>query len=256
VLDIKDNWELFVPRGLRRLMAWRTRGWAAVTANARFTAEKARLWQEVEATVIYSGVDEAFFEREPDIEEGGKAFCINLVGGIYFREYLKSFLMGVGAWAESLSPEQRSSIVVRYLGVDGRLVGEVARRCLPKIEIAIMGYLAVDRMAHYCRSAALNAYIAHSGTFHHKLLELLACGRPVMACPVESEESRDLARQASGVLLEVSDSAQVSSELTKLHRAWRSESLHPASPDAVRCYSWGDQARVLEQALADVVSLS
>ena len=34
VLDLKDNWELFVPRGLRKLMAWRIRGSAAATANA------------------------------------------------------------------------------------------------------------------------------------------------------------------------------------------------------------------------------
>lgn len=256
VLDIKDNWELYVPRGLRRLMAWRTRGWAAVTANARFTAEKARLWQEAEATVVYSGVDETFFAREPDIDESEKTFCINLIGGVYFREHLESFLKGVGAWADSLSPEQRSRIVVRYLGGDGQLVGEVAQACVPEIEITSVGYLAVDRMAHYCQGAAVNAYNTHSGTFHHKLLELLACGRPVMAYPGERDESRDLAQQTSCVLIEVSDSAQVSSELSNLHRSWLSALGQPASPDPVRRYSWADQARVLEQVLADVVSSS
>ena len=34
VLDVKDNWELYVPRGMRRLMAWRVKGWSALTANA------------------------------------------------------------------------------------------------------------------------------------------------------------------------------------------------------------------------------
>ena len=61
VLDIKDNWELYVPSGLRRLMAWRTRGWAAVTANAEFTARKANIWQRSDAAIIYSGVDDVFF---------------------------------------------------------------------------------------------------------------------------------------------------------------------------------------------------
>ena len=256
VLDIKDNWELYVPRGLRRLMAWRTRGWAALTANARFAAEKARLWQGSEATVVYSGVDESFFARGEDVDKGEKTFCINLIGGVYFREHLESFLIGLGIWVDSLAPEQRSRIVVRYLGADGQLVGEVAQRCAPKIEITRVGYLAADRMAYYCRGAAVNAYIAHSGMFHQKFLELLACGRPLMVYPVESDESRDLARQASGVLLEVSDSAQVSSKLANLHRLWLSAPGQSASPDPVRLYSWVYQARVLEQVLANVVSRS
>ena len=41
VLDIKDNPEVFIPAGLRKVMAWRTRGCAALTANAQFTADVA-----------------------------------------------------------------------------------------------------------------------------------------------------------------------------------------------------------------------
>jgi glycosyltransferase involved in cell wall biosynthesis len=256
VLDIKDNWELYVPHGLRRLMTWRTRGWAALTANARFTAEKARLWQGSEGTVVYSGVDESFFAREPDIDESQETFCINLIGSVYFKERLESFLIGLRGWADSLAPEQRSRIVVRYLGGDEALVGAVAQHCIPDIEIKCKGYVAASRMARYGRSAAVNVYIAHPGTFHHKLLELLACGRPVMACPAESDESRALARQVSGVLLEASNSAQVSSELTKLHLSWLSAPGQAASPDPVRRYSWANQATVLEKTLANVVSSS
>lgn len=254
ILDIKDNWELYVPRGLRRLMVWRTRGWAAVTANARFTAENARLWQKAEARIIYSGVDEVFFAREQNYDGSARTFCINLVGGIYFAERLESFLGGIEAWAKDLLPIQRSRVVVRYLGVNGQLVAEVAQRCLPSIKIEIMGYVGVDRMAYFCQGAVVNAYIAHPGGFHHKLLELLACGRPLVACPSESMESRDLARQASGVLLEVADSAQVSMELSRLHRSWLAAPAQPASPDQIRRYSWVNQAKVLEQVLANVVS--
>ncbi len=253
ILDIKDNWELYVPRGLRRVMAWRTRGWAAVTANARFTADKARLWQKAEARVVYSGVEDTFFARA-DIDANPNIFCINLVGGIYFADRLESFLAGVGAWEKNLSQEHRSRIVIRYLGGNGQLVAEVAQRCLPSIQVEIMGYVSTDRLAHFCQGAAVNAYIAHPGTFHHKLLELLACGRPLMAYPVETGESRDLARQASGILLEVADAAQVSAALTRLHRSWLDAPAQPSAPDPICRYSWANQAKLLEQALADIVS--
>lgn len=254
VLDIKDNWELYVPRGLRRLMAWRTRGWTTVTTNARFTADKARVWQNTRAHIVYSGIDDIFFERQPDLDANPKTFCINLVGGIYFAEHLESFLAGVETWANKLLPEQRTHIVVRYLGGDGNIVSTAARRYLPSTKIEILGYVPAERMAYYCQCAAVNVYIAHFGTFHHKLLELLACGRPLMACPNESSESRALARQASGVLLEVADSTKVSLALSRLHQSWLDVPAQPGSTDSIRIYSWANQAKMLESVLAEVVS--
>jgi len=254
VLDIKDNWELYIPRGLRRLIAWRTRGWAAVTANARFTAGKARLWQKTEARVIYSGVDEVFFQRKPTSDLGPTPFYVNLVGGIYFADRLEDFLQGIEAWSKSLSHEQRTQIKIRYLGSNGQIFNAAASRCLTAIEFETMGYVDVNRMAGLCQNAAINAYIAHPGTFHHKLLELLACGRPLMAYPAETEESRDLARQAAGVILETANAAQVTTALTKLHRAWLDVSAQPASPEPIRRYSWAIQAKLLEQVMSDFVS--
>ena len=54
VLDVKDNWELYVPRGMRRLMAWRIKGWSAITANAESTAYVAAKWHDASPAVIYS----------------------------------------------------------------------------------------------------------------------------------------------------------------------------------------------------------
>ena len=254
ILDIKDNWELYVPRGLRRVMTWRIRGWAAITANSRFAAEKARVWQRTAARVVYSGVDEAFFERGPSLEAEANQFCINVVGGIYFPSQLEALLTGIEAWAARLSPKVRGRVSVRYLGGDGKLFAEVAKRCLRVIQFEVCGYVPVKRMARLCQAAVLNAYVAHAGGFHHKLLELLACGRPVLVCPAEDEEARDLARKASAELIEAGEPAQVTVVLEKLHQTWLRAPARLNSAEAFHHYSWTGQTKALEQTLAATTS--
>lgn len=254
VLDIKDNWELYVPRGLRRVMVWRTRGWAAITANSRFTADKARIWQRAAARVVYSGVDEAFLEREPSLEAEASHFWINVVGGIYFTDQLEALLAGIESWASSLAPRMRSRASVRYLGGDGRLFDIVARRCLRAIQFEVCGYVPLKQMARLCQAAALNSYVAHAGTFHHKLLELLACGRPVLACPAEDEEARDLASKASAALFEAAEPPQIAAVLEQLHQVWLRAPTRLSSADTFHRYSWAEQAKALVQTFVATTS--
>lgn len=254
IFDIKDNWELYVPPGLRHLMVWRTRGWSAIATNAKFTADKALMWQKTKATVIYSGVDVVFFTRNDIYTE--QVFAINLLGGIYFAEHLKSFLGGIVIWLNQFSSGQRPKVKVRYLGGDTQRVSEVAK-CYSELAIEIVGYVNTNVMAKYCQDADVNVYIAHSGTFHHKLLELLACGRPIMVIPKEKQESYDLVSQVAGVLIEVKDSEAVSLYLSELYQSWLSGSNQfPVSSELIRYYSWTNQTKLLEQVLIDVVSLA
>jgi len=249
VLDIKDNWELYVPRGLGRLMAWRTGGWAALTANSCFTQEKARLWQRGDATVVYSGVDEAFFTAAGLGQPDRGQFDINLIGGLYFRDRLEALLAGIGQWAAGLAPAQRGQARLRYFGGDVRLFAEASVRADIGIAVEALGYRPVAELAQYCRNAAVNAYIAHPGTFHHKLLELLACNRPVLAFPGETEESRALARRVEGDLRTPASADAVAAELSRLHRRWQPGGAPPAAVPAIHAYAWASQAGILEQVI-------
>ena len=249
VLDIKDNWELYVPCGLRRLMVVRTSGWAALTANSRFTQEKARFWQRGEATVVYSGVDEAFFTNGLPERQDDDPFRINLIGGLYFPECLDTFLTGVNQWVAGLAPAERKRVRLCYLGGDIHLFAAAAVRLDIGIAVDALGYRPVEEMARCCRNAAVNAYIAHPGTFHHKLLELLACKRPVLAYPTESEESRYLARQLGGNLLEPCDAREVTALLDSLYRLWHSRSEPPPVFGCTHDYSWRMQTARLSNLL-------
>ena len=255
VLDIKDNWELYVPSGLRRLMAWRTRGWAAVTANAKFTADKATKWQHAQAKIIYSGVDEAFFVSSARSDVKGER-SVNLVGSLYFPEHLAVLLAGIGRWHGALPEEERRKVTVRYLGGDVAMFTTAAREWIPQIRIEARGYVPIQEMAVSCRGAAVNMYVAHHGGFHHKLLELLACGRPLLAYPGESDESRNLVRSAGGELLEPASAEQVGGMLADIFSRLPVFSQGMAADTPLRRYAWENQSRALEEVLLNAKSVS
>mgnify|MGYP003632818235 CR=1 FL=1 len=255
VLDIKDNWELYVPLGLRRFMVWRTHGASAVTSNALFTADKVKKWQHRTATVIYSGVDEAFF-HSAEASSADSIFTINIVGGLYFEQHLKTLLYGIQLWVETLDSEERGRVRLHYLGGDVQRFSEVSSQLTQNIVTKVMGYLPVNDMAAHCREAAVNAYVANRFGFHHKLLELLACDCPVMACPAESDESRRLARDVGGVLLEVADSSSVLFSLARIFETWRNKKSQQVDPRLQRRYGWPEQAGMLERVLIKATGLN
>jgi glycosyltransferase involved in cell wall biosynthesis len=260
VLDLKDNWELFVPRLLRRLMARRISGWSALTTNAVLHGARARRWLGTQAQVIYSGVDEAF------LGGGGQAagvplpsktpadakdrFVLNLVGSLYFEDRLADLLQGIAAWSRTLTASERQQVVLRYVGGD---VGMFERLIeLAGLEVACQadGYVPVPSMAVSCREAAVNMYIAHEGSFHHKLLELLASGRPVMCYPQEGSEAHMLAAGLQGELIEPLDREGTMQALRALHHRWRDGADRPAPPlELYQQYSWDSQANLLEGVL-------
>lgn len=249
VLDVKDNWELYVPRGLRQLMVWRTRGFAAVTSNARFTQRMTQRWQRANARVIYSGVEDCFLARDRCKPAG--RFEINLVGGVYFADALRTLLTGIAAWYRTLADAQRAQVRFRYLGAQGELVQRMAAEAVPGLVPELCGYVSAETMARLCRCAAVNTYTAHPGAFHHKLLELLACGRPVLACPSETEESRQLAAPAAGQLRIAATAADVAAVLRELSVSFftRGEALAPYPEGHVARYGWPAQAQLLQQVL-------
>jgi hypothetical protein len=250
VLDLKDKWDLFIPVGLRRLLAHRNRGWSAVTVNSAVNLEQAARWHRGRAEVIYSGVDDAFL-TETALPADRRCFVVNLVGSLYFPERVDEFLLGLRLWSETLDPSTRAAVELRYVGGDADMLSAAVARSGLHVAVRAEGYLPSARLAAVCRRAAVNAYVAFPGSFHHKLLELLACDRPLVAFPGESQEARDLAARVGGELLEPASAADLASTFALLHHRW----LHGARSEPVRgCdrYSWSAQAALLEETLSRV----
>lgn len=256
VLDLKDNWELYVPVPLRGAMARRLSGWCAVTANAGSTGADARRWHRAEPQVVYSGVDDAFFGAADTHvatgSEGDGRFVVNLIGSLYFSDQLQEVLCGIDHWSQRLSEADRARVQVRYIGGDTAMFTQAVQVTKLSVSSHAGGYVAIEQMAAAARSAAVNMYITHTGSFHHKLLELLASGRPVMAFPNESSESRALAAQVEGELIEPGNQEGVAAALDAIHRHWcsdRPRHAHCADQSPALRYSWNAQARQLEEVL-------
>jgi hypothetical protein len=253
ILDIKDNWELFVPSGMRRLMVWRTRGWAAVTTNAGFTAARTIRWQRTGSEVIYSGVEDAFFRVEASAFEGPSAIDIVLAGSLYFATHLGAVLNGIAQWFNSLPMNERCQVTIRYAGGDVALFEQMVKKTVPHLRAEALGYLPIQEFAHLCRRSNVNIYLAHPAGFHHKLLELLACDRPILVCPAESEESKNLAREHGGELIEAATESDVAERLSRIIRDSGNRGLRVTSAaNRIHRYTWRQQARLMEAVLLGV----
>jgi glycosyltransferase involved in cell wall biosynthesis len=220
---------------------------AAVTCNSEFQRRLVGKWLGKDAEVVYSGVDEAFFARGRPVA----ATTINIIGGIYFPLHLVTLLRGIGAWARSLSPDVRSRYRVRYLGADGERFaqGMASGDCVLPVENA--GYVPVQSMAEASREALVNAYVWHPGGFHHKLLELLAAGRPVLAVPGETGESKRLAQECGNELYVAADERSVARAIAY---AFDQPRLECRGAAGVTNYTWDAQVAKLESLLHRVVA--
>ena len=118
-------------------------------------------------------------------------------------------------------------------------------------EIDIQGYRPLPELFEALRNSLANLYVRSPKTlFHHKPIELLSCGRPVLTIHQESEEARRIAAERGGRL---SGSASSDQLARLLDAAWRSVEITPPNQKAMSRYTWDAQAEVLEQTLKRVI---
>jgi glycosyltransferase involved in cell wall biosynthesis len=253
VSDMKDSWDVFIPQPLRGLLARRFGDMAAATCNSEFNARVLSQWFSRTPTVVYSGVDRRFIEPRGELPSPTKC-RITLTGGLYEQQSVESWVAGVRTWLEQGSSVRDASVEgveIAYAGGDSRRAAQVLQPLSGLAEVRVHSYLPLPELAALCRSASVNAYIRTPKTFHHKLLELLSCGRPVLAFPGETDESRRLVAQCGGTLLTPTTEVELVAALQSLHDA--REVSQPCRVDASQ-FSWARQAEILEGVFHRVVA--
>lgn len=237
IFDDKDNPDIYVPRVARLPLARRLRGYAALQANSVLHAEAAQRWLGRTAEVIYSGVDACFFERYPAPEPARR--YVTLVGSLYYRDTVDAIL---GAIAEFNAGSGRQPVSVVHLGKQGDWL-----RNDRGVEIEVPGYVSPDEMARLCQHALANIYVFLGRTFHHKLFELLACRRPVIAYGGELRESiSEATRLHAPLAMPTTPSALVETLTAAEHFT-----LDPNMPE--RFFTWPDQAAMVEAAMRRLI---
>lgn len=244
VVDVKDNWTAFVPAGLRRHMAWRFRDAAGVTANARHHLDIAQSWLRVNrARVVYSGVADTFFEaRKASLPPGDKREIL-MIGSTYYEDRLLTFMATLRNWLAGLPSEERSGIRFVYAGSDVERVRAAISRTGLECEAELCGQLPIGELARRAGASFANSYLWAPFTFHHKLLELLVAGRPVLAFPGEHAESRELAAQCTTPFFACDSPAELKSAL---QQAWANRGGREVNGELAPPWRWDELAEGLE----------
>jgi hypothetical protein len=237
IFDDKDNPDLYVPRPARHLLAWRLRGFGALQANAALHAEAAERWLGRPAEVVYSGVDPCFFEAPAPAEPARR--YVTLTGSLYFKETVAEIVDGIARHnARSALPP----LGIVYLGHDGDWLDNDRG-----VAVELPGYVSTDEMARICQHAVANLYVFFGRGFHHKLFELLACRRPVIAYGGELRESIAEADRLHAPLAVPTTPAMLVTALTAAERF----DPDPRMPE--RFFTWPEQAAMVEAAMRRLI---
>jgi glycosyltransferase involved in cell wall biosynthesis len=237
IFDDKDNPEIYVPGAVRLPLAWRLRGYAALQANSMLHADAARRWLGGTAEVIYSGVDSCFFEPHPSPEPARR--YVTLVGSLYHRDLVDAIVRAVGDFNAASG---RPPVSIVHLGKQSDWLAN--DRGVP---IEIPGYVSPDEMARLCQHALANIYVFLGRTFHHKLFELLACRRPVIAYGGELPESVAEAERLHAPLAVPTDPGALVAALST------AESFAPDPRMPERFFTWPEQAAMVEAAMRRLI---
>ena len=254
VIDVKDGWKQFIPRPIHGLVARRFRDAAWITSNSEFSAAQARPWFRQAHTVVYSGVDLKLLSSDRSSNDG-KRFKIVLSGGLYREPVLRKFLCGLQMWLDDLQPHYRSEVTVVYAGSDTEMFKRNSVGVESRCRVEVRGYLPFPKFCEIIRSASVNAYLWLPATFHHKLIELLACNRPVIAFPGEHEESKAIARRVRGDLNCCQTPEMLVGCLESIRKG-EHRAKWGVSSQALQHFTWDAQAKLVLQLFSRVLDES
>jgi len=130
-------------------------------------------------------------------------------------------------------------------GDDSKQVAAITKEVMLPCAVEILSQQEIEILARLAKSSFVNCYIAGPHTYHHKLMELLVCGRPIVSYPEEREESKELASKTDTVF----NSCATNVELQEaLNAAWARRSSVGLST-TLPPWRWADFAAQLEGVL-------
>lgn len=207
VMDIKDPASGFIPKPLAGRLMRRYRDASAVTLNAEFQRRHNHGWADSKSRVIYSGVEAATATAD-----NYDATQVAMIGAVYDDHAAEILLRGFAAWHQ----KSNAGATLHYFGVDSARVGEIAARFGITNGLVIEGQIPRNQLLARCaRMAALQYTARPQRTFHHKLLELAALGRPIIESPAEGEEAEALCARYAINHTAVADAVETQHALVK-----------------------------------------
>jgi len=232
VADIKDPWSRFLPHGLARLIAGRYRDAAHMTVFSDSHGDEARRFFGQHQTTIYSG-----FEPVPGFSATTEPLRVLLTGSVYDDDDdLELLLDGLAMW---LRDAPVSDVVFTYAGNDATRVERKVHRLDGLCKIDLRPFMPNAELCDLQRRALVNTYIHNPRClFQHKVLELLAAGRPVVCVPGEGDEAKRIAGQVGAHLL----AGETPADIAHAIGLAAAGNLAPPEKDKLNAYCWPRQA--------------
>lgn len=248
VFDMKDPWSNFIPDPLHRYVARRFHGADAWTALSEGHAAEVRKWFGDDATVVHSGVPAEWLRTVVAVPPTD-AFRVTLSGSLYREADLRLLADGLAQWLATRSAG--APVEVHYYGNEGRRAGAALEGLRDRARFEDHGRVPVDALLRAQSAAHVNAFVANADVlFHHKVFELAAAGRPILAVPGASAEERAILARLGCALHGGGDADTVARAL----RMAETESAAPRARDRLADFTWDAQAGVLETVLRDAAS--
>jgi len=240
--DIKDSWEAFIPFSLKKILSRRFRSFACLTSNSEQSAQIGVKWFSASSRLIYSGVDDCFYtpEAHDNIPE---SFRVVLIGGIYSRLELERFSQGLIDWKTSSIKGRSKNLEVIYAGNDGDIVNYTLSNLSDFARVENRFYLPIQELAKLAKSASINAFNGSPHGFHHKLLELIVCGRPILIFPEASPEAQRLANRTNSKIYDGKSPADITAALDQV----TDMSIHNLESRHLTEFSWPALSEDLER---------
>jgi glycosyltransferase involved in cell wall biosynthesis len=219
VADIKDNWQAFVPKGLRKITARKFRDAAAYTVLSQTHAETFPLSSPTDFKTIYNGISpDLMTSVKSNVNVSDLQDEILITGSLYRSDILAQLFQAIHAWRQA-NPGTKFS----YAGGDKDILEQAISSLDRSLDVKNLGRLSPHELWERQRNVRMNVYVRNPpNLFHHKLLELLAAGRPVLAYPGETDESHTIAKSVNGLFFTCEDRDQVHRALDQTASAAKS----------------------------------
>ena len=245
VADIKDNWQSFIPTGLRKLIASRFKSAAQMTSFSESHLAEANQWFGQNKTTIYSGFNDAVLEAK-DVSKS-EDYEILLTGSIYSEDDFQVFINGLAHWLQNR--DQKKPVRFIYAGNDHQRVLNGSQKLSGLCDVEIKDFMKIEDLLVAQRRADINTYIRLPSRFHfhHKAIELMAAQKPIICFPTEVDETIKIIERVDGVLYSCGSVAEVA----KGFEAAYGNQVKQKSNSKLVEYSWQGQAKKLASVLED-----
>jgi len=249
IADAKDPWQNFIPTIFRNYLAKYYGDSAAMTAFSKFHVADIQKYFGREASVVYSGFSTD--QAAPSTPLNPDEMTISLTGAIYDQQALTQLIQGVKSWLIGLPEKKRANACFIYAGQDSDAVAAATMDLSTICRIDIKGFIPLEELRQIHRRAIANLYIKSNLTFHHKTIEMLSAGRPLICYPEETEEAVEISQSTSVPLFSCDSPEQVSEALDQ---SLNIGLINIQEDGGLKALTWESQAKKLEEIFLNVAN--